>query len=877
MISLVLISHSATLAAGVKDLVDNATGGKVPVAIAGGAGASSQLIGTDAITIKEAIQSVFSPDGVIVLADLGSAVINMEMALELLTDDQRSHVFLSPAPLVEGAVAAASHILAGGDVEEVLAEAQSSLAAKIQHLGTFPPPSEKDDEIRIGNLAPVKEQVESPPSPWIPPAEISRDVCLINKLGIHARPAVQIIQCASRFKTQVTIENRSRSAPYAPATSLNAILLLEGKQGDILRFHAAGADAEDALNALAALVESGFGEVDQSPEDQAPSLQFTETTIQEEEEDQKCWRAIPASAGVALAPLAHLRRIPVPAPEQQTGQGSQVERQKLAAALALAAQEIQELETWARHKLNSANAAIFTAQLLFLSDPDLLAEVYEGIDSGNQSAAYAWYQAVRSTEERLTSVEDDYLRSRAIDVVDAAERVQAHLSGSTHWMPTFNLPVILAARDLLPSQVGALDLKFIHGILLAAGSPTSHSLILARGIGIPAVVMAGSTVFDLRAGTLIGLDGSSGEIWIQPDAALQEVILNRRKAWLQERQTAFQIRQLPAFTRSGERIRLLANISNLSEARQAIENGADGVGLLRTELLFTESILKGRTEPPGEEEQYAQYLAIANVMGERPLVIRVLDAGGDKPLPYLSGAPETNPFLGLRGIRLLLTHQALFKTQIRAILRASATKNIRLLLPMVAQPQEIRASRALLEEVKNELIREKISFNPNLLLGIMIETPAAAWLAKDLAKVSDFFSIGSNDLAQYVMAADRTSSSVSPLADAFQPAVLRTIYQVIEIASSTQTPISLCGELAGDPLAAPLLAGMGLREFSMRPLAIPEVKLALSRIEVPEVTHAIQEILKLESAEAIRAACQVIVSMPSHPLEYRETGKKSVD
>jgi phosphocarrier protein FPr len=396
-----------------------------------------------------------------------------------------------------------------------------------------------------------------------------------------------------------------------------------------------------------------------------------------------------------------------------------------------------------------------------------------------------------------------------------------------------------------------LDPSVVQGLLLAAGSPAAHSLILARGLGIPAVVMAGAEILDLAEGSLVGLDGTSGEIWVHPSAEQQQGILARRADWLKERQAAFELRHQPAFTRSGERINLFANINSLQEAAQAVENGADGVGLLRTELLYQD-----RQSPPGEMEQADHYQAIASVLAGRPLVIRVLDAGGDKPLPFLPVEPESNPFLGLRGIRLLLAHPHLLKTQLRAILYASAEHDIRVMLPMVAQLQEVISARKLLEEAKEELTREGITFNPNLPLGIMIETPAAALMAEELAHACDFFSIGSNDLAQYVMAADRTSSSVNSLADSFQPAVLRAIYQVIQSADHTATPVSLCGELAGDPLAAPLLAGMGLRTFSMRPAAIPEVKMALSRVDVIDAARSISETLKIESADGIRSACR---------------------
>ena len=382
------------------------------------------------------------------------------------------------------------------------------------------------------------------------------------------------------------------------------------------------------------------------------------------------------------------------------------------------------------------------------------------------------------------------------------------------------------------------------------GSPLSHSAILARALGIPALMGVEAQLAGLADGTLVALDGERGRVWVQPDDAQLAELRSRAEGWLAGREAMRASSRSPARTRDGRRVEVVANIGSLAEARLALANGAEGVGVLRTEFLFL-----NRPDAPTEEEQYVAYAAIAEVLGERPLTIRTLDIGGDKPLPYLVLERESNPFLGLRGIRISLERPDLLRTQLRAILRAGAGHQVKVMFPMVSSPVEVRAARALLAEAQAELLHAGVPFAESTETGIMVEVPAVITMADRLAGEVQFFSIGTNDLSQYLMAADRTNARVAGLADDLQPAVLRSVYRVAQAAHAAGIWVGLCGELAGDPLAVPLLVGMGLDELSANPAAIPAVKQAIARVTLAE-SQTLLAALDLDSADAVRAYLQ---------------------
>lgn len=799
MIGIVIVSHSARLAEGIRELAAQVSQESVRLATAGGTDDADHPLGTDAFKVLQAIESVYDDDGVLVFMDLGSAVLSAETALELLDESKRARVHLCGAPVVEGAVAAAAQAAAGAGVNEILRDAERA--------------------------APV----EAPPTD-----ALTSLATVTNPQGLHARPAARMVRLARRFQARISVENVTRGAEPVDAGGISGLLGLGARKGHQLRIRCEGPEAEQALAAVLRFVEEGYGE--------GPEVSVTDRGIPAPEHPSPhdgAIRGLAASAGIAMGPLAKLHR------ERATETGSRhvddppAEWERLRAALRGVREEIRGLASWARAHTGENEAGIFDAQLLVLEDSELTARVSHLVMEQRLSAETAWQSVTDELAARIGALEDSYLASRAVDITDVAERVLDKLSGAGTAAPVLHRPSILTARDLTPSEVQHLDPAVVLGLCLEMGSSSAHSIILARAMGIPAVVGLGPQLAALPEGTMVALDGEKGAVWVSPPADLADALEAARGTWLAARTSARLQRSLPARTHNGERIRVLANISSVAEAAEALDQGADGVGVLRTEFLFLD-----RATPPDEEEQYNAYRTIAEVMGDRPLVIRTLDIGGDKPVPYIDAGEEANPFLGWRGIRLTLARQDLLRTQIRAILRAAAGHNVEILLPMVSSLEEVRQVRAI--------IREQVPFQSDVPLGVMIEVPAAAAVADQLAREASFFSIGTNDLVQYAMAADRTNPRVAPLADPFQPAVLRMINQVLQAGKQAGIGVTLCGELAADPLATPLLIGMGLREFSVSAKLIPELKRAVARTETTAAENISRIALTLESAPAIR-------------------------
>jgi phosphoenolpyruvate-protein phosphotransferase len=414
--------------------------------------------------------------------------------------------------------------------------------------------------------------------------------------------------------------------------------------------------------------------------------------------------------------------------------------------------------------------------------------------------------------------------------------------------PTADLTTasVITADDLTPSDTVMLDKSLVLGFSTARGSATSHTAILARGLGIPAVSGIGPEILGVKKGTHIIVDGTHAEVLIDPDEATENQYRQRIEAEHTLHESAMKHSQEPAITKDGVRLEVVANIGNVDGAHSALEKGAEGVGLLRTEFLFLE-----RNSVPTEDEQYQAYKAILDVFGKLPVVLRTLDVGGDKEISYMGLAAESNSFLGQRALRLCLVRPDIFKPQIRAALRAGIGNNLKMMFPMVATAQEIRDARKIMKECIQELETEGIPFAENIEIGIMVEIPSAALVADQLAKEVDFFSIGTNDLSQYTMAADRTNPKVADLSNAFYPAVLRLIRDVIKAAHAEGKWVGMCGELAGEPLAAPILLGLGLDEFSMNPPMIPLLKQILRGLNAKEMKSIADAALQLESPQQI--------------------------
>jgi phosphoenolpyruvate-protein phosphotransferase len=519
------------------------------------------------------------------------------------------------------------------------------------------------------------------------------------------------------------------------------------------------------------------------------------------------------------------------------------------AALEMAGEQLADVYAKAEAESGAEQAAIFQAHTMMLEDPELLDAVHAAIGEQHINAESALSDAAEMYAQMLESLEDEYLSARAADVRDVTTRVLRILLGVVE-SPTGGLirPSIILARDLTPSDTVLLDKSLVLAFCTAEGGATSHTAILARGLGLPAIVGAGLDVLKVPNGATLVLDGSEGTLLVDPDEETAAGYRSRQVAAAAVLAQARERAHEPAVTRDGYRIEVVANIGNVKGAQAALEAGAEGVGLLRTEFLYLE-----RAHLPDEEEQHQAYRAIADAFGDLPVILRTLDIGGDKDLPYLDLPQEMNPFLGMRAIRLCLARPELFKPQLRAALRAGAGRNLKLMFPMVAAVAEVRAARAMLEECRAELSAERRPVAEEMEIGIMVEIPAAALMADHLAAEVDFFSIGTNDLSQYTLAADRTNAQVAPMATGFQPAVLRLVRDVIAAAHARGKWVGLCGELAGEPLAVPILLGLGLDEFSMNPPAIPLAKQIIRALTLEEAREVAQAALELDSPDAVQA------------------------
>lgn len=833
MVGIVIVSHSAQLAAGVQELANQMIQGAgtsamwadVPcLAIAAGIDDPENPLGTDAMKVYQAIELVYSDDGVVVLMDLGSAVLSAEMALEFLPEDQRAKVRLCEAPLVEGAIAAIVQAANGASLEQVIAEAMGALAAKAAQLSG----------LGAQHTVPLTFSGHTQDQP-------TTEIHLIvrNQMGLHARPAAKFVATASQFQSQITLRNITTNSPWVNGKSINQVITLGIHNGDDIAIAADGPNADEALQAMQHLVETNFGEA---------SLETTleEICLRSQSVISGHLSGIPASPGIAIGPVV-LYQPSVEDVTEQLVDNPQDSWQQLQEAIQTAHHELHTLRDQVSAQVGEAEAAIFDAHLLCLSDPALLEAARQRIFDYALDAASAWKVVVARTVRSYEALKDPYLKARAADVRDVGQRVLRLLTGVVSAPLNLEQPAILVATDLTPSQTAQLDPAKVLGICTVTGGATSHTGILARSLGIPAVVGVAAQLLCLSDGTLIALDGETGQVWVQPDDTQLSELQALRDRHLAAQQATRAAAQQPALTSDRHQVKVMANICGIADAKASVDVGAEGVGLLRSEFLYLE-----RTNAPTEEEQLAVYEAIAATLAPRPLIIRILDIGGDKPLPYLNLPQEANPFLGWRGIRFLLDYPDLLRTQLRAILRTTHQYPIKVMFPMIASVREIRAAKEMLATVQAELRSAGIPFDEAMEVGIMIEVPSAVAMADRLATEVDFFSIGTNDLSQYVMAGDRTNPKVATLADAFEPAVLRMIQQTVIAAHNAGIWIGVCGELASSPLATPILVGLGVDELSMNPPGVPAVKAAIARLTMSQAEAIAREVLQLDSAEAVR-------------------------
>jgi multiphosphoryl transfer protein len=809
MVGLVIVSHSATLAEGVAELA-RGMGADVPIELAGGIDAPEPALGTDATRVVEAIERADQGDGVVVLMDLGSAVLSAEMALDLLPPERRERVVLCEAPLVEGAVAAAVTAKLDASLEEVAAEARGSLAAKVTHLATDEAVASAEAAAGAGEKLTIEVQ---------------------NPLGLHARPAARFVQTAGGFDAEVTVTNVTTARGPASGRSLNELATLGVRQGHEILVAAQGPEAYEALAAVAALAERDF--------DDAPAAAPPPPPARAPAAPAGALAGLAAAPGTALGAARHFR---LTAPEIPTEPASdpQAEWEALERAIERVRAEIQSTRESVAARAGEYSAAIFDAHLLFLDDDALLEPARRAIFEQGQNAAQAWHTAAETVAAQYRRLDDEYLRARVEDLTGVARQVVGELLGETAAAAVVE-PGIVVAPDLTPADTAALDRELVRGIATAFGGPTSHSAILARSLGIPAAVGIGERILDVPEGTPLVLDGDAGAVFVDPTEELVRDYEQRSAQRQAAARLALASAHQPARTLDGRRIEVVANVGSPADVDAAVANGAEGVGLLRTEFLFLE-----RDSLPSEDEQYAAYEDIARRLDGRPLILRTLDVGADKPLPYLPQRSEANPFLGIRGIRLGLAQPELLETQLRAALRVAFSHPLRVMFPMVATLAEYRAATAVLARAREDLEAE-------VGVGVMIEVPAAALAAEAFAAEVDFFSIGTNDLVQYTMAAERGNDAVAGLADPLHPAVLRLIRSVTEAAEAHGKWVGVCGELAADRLAVPILVGLGVSELSVNPPAIPATKEAVRQLDARAAADLAGEALRLASAEDVRA------------------------
>ncbi|MFN8457481.1 MAG: phosphoenolpyruvate--protein phosphotransferase [Anaerolineae bacterium] len=557
---------------------------------------------------------------------------------------------------------------------------------------------------------------------------------------------------------------------------------------------------------------------------------------------------IPASDGIAIGTAFTYQPV-APTVERRIINDPVAESARLDEAIATAGAALETLKAKTEAMIGPEEAQIFEVHRMFLADPVFVDEIKAAISSEKINAEAAVAQVAEALVAQFLALEDEYFRQRAADIQDVSQRLLRLLTGlGQSSLADLSVPAIVLAQDLTPSDTASANREHILAFCTAQGGATSHTAILARSLNIPAVVGLGPELLHLPSQASLIVDGETGEILVNPATETIALYQQRQQAKRQSQAEALKHARQPAVTTDGRRVEVVANIGSLAEAQYAIEMGAEGVGLLRTEFIFLQ-----RDTLPTEEEQYQLYRAIADVFQQLPLIVRTLDAGGDKEIPYLHMPPEQNPFLGRRAIRLCLAEPELFQTQLRAILRASHERNIKIMFPMISSVGELRHSLEHLRQAQATLAAQQIPFDPHLEVGIMVEIPSAALLTGDMAPLIDFFSIGTNDLTQYTLAVDRTNAAVAALADPLHPAVLRLIQQVIQAAHAQGKWVGMCGELAGSAEAIPLLLGMGLDEFSMTASAIPAAKRLIRSLSTAQTQQLAAQALQLSEPEAIHA------------------------
>lgn len=673
---------------------------------------------------------------------------------------------------------------------------------------------------------------------------VSETIIIPNPTGLHARPSAVLANLCKRFEAKVQLQKGSERAN---ARSVVGIMGLEVGKGDKVQLVARGPQAEAALEALVPQLREGLGEegavpvvmrgADAKAEPEEPVL------LPPRSGDESLLIGVAASPGIGVGKVFQLREQEIEVDPNPSGPPEK-ERTVLNRAIGSSIRELEALVARLHGEADPSKAAIFAAHQELLEDPDLLDLAESSIAKG-LSAAAAWKKAYQLHAERLANLRNELLAARANDLRDVGRRVLSKLVDSVEAQREIPEGSILIAEDLTPSDTANLDRKRVLGFCTTAGGATSHVAILARSLGLPAIAGIEARALDIPEGTRVILFGGKGQLKVDPSDDLVGAVQETQKKREERRKVHLERAAETAETTDGHRVEVAVNVGGVSEAEDALKLGAEGVGLLRSEFLFLE-----RSFAPNEEEQFETYSAVAKALGDdKPVIIRTLDVGGDKPLPYLPIPLEENPFLGQRGIRVLLNRPEIFRPQIRAILRASEFGKMHIMFPMITTVSEFRMAKQVVREEE-----KKLGIDP-IPVGLMIEVPAAAMCAEILAKEADFFSVGTNDLTQYTLAMDRGHPQLAAKIDGLSPAVLRLIKRTVDAAHANDCWVGVCGGIAGEPQAIPILVGLGVDELSVGLPLIPAVKARIREYSLEECQKLAAQALDMEDASDVRALC----------------------
>ncbi|WP_437307240.1 phosphoenolpyruvate--protein phosphotransferase [Sorangium sp. So ce388] len=724
-------------------------------------------------------------------------------------------------------------ILLSGETSAIVERASGAARAGVSRLMTVSSRRKAGDDPAHASSA-AEAGASRPPRATV--GVTSALVTVPNPHGLHARPAAVLASEARSFAADISVELAGRNAN---AKSVVGLLNLGAGPGAELRLVASGSEAARAVARLVELVRSGLGEdlsaAPAAPRPTAPSPAPRAAA----DDDARRLHGVSAAPGLAIGPVCKVD--PLAAPVEERGLDTEVELARLHRALTHTRHELKQLVAASGKRVEQAQ--IFSAHLSMLDDPEVITRAEVAIVEG-KSAPFAWREAVMSSYRELARQSNPLLAARANDVRDVGGRALRHLVGGDE-AQAVPAGSIVVAETLTPSEVVRLADQGAAGLVSVLGGTTSHAAILARSLGVPYLVDAPAALLALEAGATAVLDALNAEdavLLLRPTEAEVDAYrarLGARQA-LRERQEAAAAER--AVTRDGVRVAVLANIASADDARKAVRLGAEGVGLLRTELMFFD-----RAAAPTEAEQTAAYQEVADALGERPLVIRTLDVGGDKPLSYMPLPAEDNPLLGIRGLRVGALHPTILRSQLRAILSARVAGGHRVLLPMVAGIEELREAKQVLEEERRR------AGSPPVELGVMVEVPSVAIQADRFAPEVDFFSIGTNDLTQYTLAMDRTHPRLAGRQDALHPAVLRLIAATVQAARKHERHVGICGAVASDPDAVAVLIGLGVTELSVSVQAMPEVKARIRELDAEKCRELARAAVDLGTAAEVRA------------------------